>query len=55
VLGKKSITADIALRLAKVLANSVQFGMELQNEFEVREARLSIRDQRKLEVAVLTD
>ena len=45
VLGKRTITADTALRLAKVFGNSVQFWMGLQDEFEVREARLAIQDQ----------
>ena len=45
VLGKRIITADTALRLAKVFGNSVQFWMGLQDEYEVREARLAIQDQ----------
>ena len=45
VLGKRTITADTALRLAKVFGNSVQFWMGLQDEFEVREARLAIQEQ----------
>ena len=45
MLGKRTITADTALRLAKVFGNSVQFWMGLQDEYEVREARTMIRDQ----------
>ncbi len=45
VLGKRGITADTALRLARVFGNSVQFWMGLQNEYELREARNSIKDQ----------
>ena len=45
VLGKRGITADTALRLAKVFGNSVQFWMGLQDEFELREARRAIKDQ----------
>lgn len=45
VLGKRTITADTALRLAKAFGNSVQFWMGLQDEYEVREARLAIADQ----------
>ena len=45
VLGKRAITADTALRLAKVFGNSVQFWMGLQDEYEIREARLAIREQ----------
>ncbi|MEZ0317184.1 MAG: HigA family addiction module antitoxin [Methylophilaceae bacterium] len=48
VLGKRTITADTALRLAKAFGNSVQFWMGLQDEYEVREARLSIKEQLKL-------
>ena len=45
VLGKRIITADTALRLAKAFGNSVQFWMGLQDEYEIREARLAIQDQ----------
>ena len=45
VLGKRAITADTALRLAKAFGNSVQFWMGLQDEFEVLEARLAIQGQ----------
>jgi len=48
VLGKRTITADTALRLAKVFGNSVQFWMGLQDEYEVREAMLSIKEQLEL-------
>lgn len=39
VLGKRGITADTALRLAKAFGTSVQFWMGLQDEYELREAR----------------
>ncbi|GBG13693.1 virulence factor [Novimethylophilus kurashikiensis] len=45
VLGKRAITADTALRLAKALGTSVQFWMGLQDEYELREARSNIQDQ----------
>lgn len=45
VLGKRGITADTALRLSKVFGTSVQFWMGLQDEYELREARASIKDQ----------
>ncbi len=45
VLGKRTITADTALRLAKVFGNSVQFWMGLQDEYEIREARVVIQEQ----------
>ncbi len=47
VLGKRGITADTALRLAQVFGNSVQFWMGLQDEYELREARSTIKDQLK--------
>ena len=47
VLGKRAITADTALRLAKVLGTSVQFWMGLQDEYELRDTLPSI--QHKLE------
>ncbi|MEQ1662151.1 MAG: HigA family addiction module antitoxin [Thiobacillus sp.] len=45
VLGKRGITADTALRLAKVFGTSVQLWMGLQDEYELREARSAIKDQ----------
>ncbi len=45
VLGKRGITADTALRLAKAFGNSVQFWMGLQDEYELRAARSAIKDQ----------
>ena len=45
VLGKRAVTADTALRLAKVFGNSVQFWMGLQDEYEIREAKVMIQEQ----------
>ena len=45
VVCKRGITADTALRLAKVFGTSVQFWMGLQNEYELREARNAIESQ----------
>jgi len=45
VLGKRGITADTALRLARVFGTSVQFWMGLQDEYELREARSAIESQ----------
>jgi len=45
VLGSRTLTADTALRLAKVFGNSVQFWMGLQDEYEIREARQAIQEQ----------
>ncbi|TXT21741.1 MAG: XRE family transcriptional regulator [Gallionellaceae bacterium] len=47
VLGKRGITADTALRLAKVFGTSAQFWMGLQDEYELREARSQIKEQLK--------
>lgn len=45
VLGKCCITADTALRLVKIFGTSIQFWMVLQDEYEIREARNSIKGQ----------
>ncbi len=39
VLGKRGITADTALRLAKHFGNEPRFWMELQADFDLEEAR----------------
>ena len=39
VLGKRSISADTALRLARAFGNSEQFWMGLQADYELEEAR----------------
>ncbi len=45
VLGKRAVTADTALRLAKVFGTSVQFWMGLQDEYELRKTRPVIQDK----------
>ena len=45
VLGKRTVTADTALRLAQAFGTSVQFWMGLQDEYELREARAAIAPQ----------
>ncbi|MFC9358542.1 HigA family addiction module antitoxin [Rhodococcus sp. NPDC057014] len=35
VLGKRSITADTALRLAKVFGNSAQFWLNIQDRYDL--------------------
>jgi addiction module HigA family antidote len=45
VLGRRSITADTALRLAQAFGTSVQFWMGLQDEYAIREAREAIARQ----------
>lgn len=45
VLGKRSVTADTALRLAKAFGTSIQFWMGLQDEYDLRETRVIIANQ----------
>ena len=42
VLGKRAITADTALRLARYFATSAEFWMGLQEGYELREARAAL-------------
>ena len=37
--GKRSITADTALRLSKYFGNSAKFWLGLQNDFDIEEER----------------
>lgn len=39
VLGKRAVTADTALRLARYFGTSEQFWMGLQSDFDLEEAR----------------
>ena len=41
ILGKRGISADTALRLAKHFGNAPRFWMELQADFDLEEARQS--------------
>lgn len=43
VLGKRGITADTAIRLAKRFKTSEQFWMSLQAEYDLEEARKLLR------------
>lgn len=43
VLGKRGITADTAIRLAKRFKTTEQFWMSLQTEFDLEEARKTLR------------
>ena len=43
VLGKRGITADTAIRLARRFKTSEQFWMSLQAEYDLEEARKSLR------------
>ncbi|MDP3512671.1 MAG: HigA family addiction module antitoxin [Sulfuritalea sp.] len=42
VLGKRAITADTALRLAKTFGTSESFWMGLQADYDLEEARLGM-------------
>ena len=39
ILGKRGISADTAIRLAKRFRNSERFWMQLQSDFDLEEAR----------------
>ena len=43
VLGKRGITADTAIRLARFFKTSEQFWMSLQAEYDLEQARKSLR------------
>lgn len=45
VHGKRAVTADTALRLARYLGTSEAFWMGLQADYDVEEARCAIADQ----------
>lgn len=44
VLGKRAVTADTALRLAKAFGTSEQFWMGLQADYDLEEARSAAGD-----------
>ena len=49
VLGKRAVSADTALRLARALGTSEQFWMGLQADYDLEEARkLAAADIRKV-------
>ena len=52
VLGKRSITADTALRLAKFFNMSPQFWMNLQIKFDLEKEKDSLADRLDKEVKV---
>lgn len=45
--GNRRITADTALRLSKYFGNSAKFWLGLQDDFDIEEEQLSIKDQLK--------
>ncbi len=44
VLGKRSLSADTALRLAKYFGNSAQFWLGLQMDYDLDVARIDVGD-----------
>ncbi len=45
VHGKRGITADTAIRLARFFGTSEEFWMNLQSNFELRRERRALRDK----------
>ncbi len=43
--GKRRITADTALRLAKYFGTTAQFWLGLQNDFDIEEEKIKIEDE----------
>ncbi len=54
VRGKRSVTADTALRLARYFGTSVKFWMGLQDDYEIEQARRKLADRLEREVHPLT-
>jgi addiction module HigA family antidote len=50
VHGKRSVTADTALRLARTFGSSEDFWMGLQADYDLEEARNKLGDRLKQEV-----
>ncbi len=50
VLGKRSVSADTALRLARYFGVSENFWMGLQADYDLEETRLQLGDRLKSEV-----
>ena len=53
VLGKRSITSDTALRLARYFGTSERFWLGLQVDFDLEEARRALSDRLDREVKPL--
>ena len=51
VLGKRSITADTALRLARYFGTSERFWLGLQVDYDLEEARLRLGERLEREVS----
>jgi len=51
VNGKRSVTAEMALRLSRVLSTSPEFWLNLQNDIDLAKARQELKEElAKLEV-----
>lgn len=50
VRGKRSVTADTALRLARYFGTSVKFWMGLQDDYEIEKAHMALADRLDREV-----
>jgi antitoxin HigA-1 len=48
VLGKRGVSADTAVRLARALGTSERFWLGLQADYDLEEARASIGDRIKI-------
>jgi len=55
VLGKRGISADTALRLARYFSTSEEMWMTLQNRYEVEMARMNNGDTIKREISPLKE
>lgn len=47
IKGKRRITADTALRLSEFFGNSPQFWMGIQNDYDLEEERIKIKEELK--------
>lgn len=50
VLGKRSVTPDTAMRLARYLGTSERFWLGLQTDYDLEEARIALRERIEREV-----
>jgi len=53
VLGKRAITSDTALRLARYFGTSERFWLGLQVDFDLEKARMALSDRLEREVKPL--
>lgn len=53
VLGKRTITADTALRLSRYFGNSAQFWLNLQIDYDLELAEEKLGNRLKIEVKIL--